>query len=170
MIQVRFRCFTLSKKSMRSTTPAQTNPKITKRLLSLFSIEKLKNAELNNLEDILNIGPIVAKSIYEWFNNKDNLRFLDKLLKAGVKVKTQRAESKGKKLSGKIFVLTGGLESMERENAKERIRELGGQVSESVSKKIDFVVAGSEPGSKLNKAEKLGVKVLSEKEFLQLIK
>lgn len=134
------------------------------------SIEKLKNAEFEDLESILNIGPIVAKSIYEWFNDKDNVKFLDKLLDSGVKIKIEKSDSKGKKLYGKTFVLTGGLESLERGQAKEMIRELGGQVSESVSKKVDFVIAGSDPGSKLDKAQKLGVRVLTEKEFLNLLK
>ena len=76
---------------------------------------------------------------------------------------------KKQKLSGKIFVLTGGLEKLTRDNAKANIRELGGSVSSSVSKNTDFVVAGSEPGSKFEKAKKLGVKVISEKEFLELL-
>lgn len=132
------------------------------------SIEKLKNVEHGELEAILNIGPIVGKSIYEWFQNKDNMRFLNNLLSAGVIIKNSE-KSGHKKLSGKIFVLTGGMESIERETAKEKIRELGGIASESVSRKTDFVVAGKDPGSKLKKAKKLGVKVIDEKEFLKLL-
>ena len=73
-------------------------------------------------------------------------------------------------MPGKTFVITGSLESMSREEAKEKIRELGGDASESVSKKTDYVVAGSEPGSKYEKGKKLGVKILNEEEFLKLIK
>ena len=133
------------------------------------SVEKLKKASLENLQGILNIGPVVAESIYEWINEKSNLKFLDKLLKS-VKVKYDKGQLSKGRLTGKTFVFTGTLDSIERNLAKEKVRDLGGQVSESVSEKVDFVVAGKEPGSKLDKAEKLGVKVISEKEFLDLIK
>ncbi|OGZ66396.1 MAG: hypothetical protein A3C50_02670 [Candidatus Staskawiczbacteria bacterium RIFCSPHIGHO2_02_FULL_43_16] len=133
------------------------------------SLEKLKNAKLEDFDSIANIGPIVAKSVYEWFGDKGNGKFLEKLLKAGVKI-TRRPTSGAGRLQGKTFVFTGTLENIERESAKEKVRALGGQVSESVSAKTSFVVVGSEPGSKADKAKKLGVKVLDEKEFLELIK
>ena len=117
----------------------------------------------------MDIGPVVAGSIYEWFKNKDNKDFLERLLKSGVKIEPVKNSEKGK-LAGKTFVITGSLESMEREQAKEKIRALGGQVSESISKKTDYVVVGKEPGSKAKKAQKTGVKIISEKEFLGLIK
>jgi DNA ligase (NAD+) len=79
-----------------------------------------------------------------------------------------RREKNGK-FAGKKFVITGGLESMSREQAKEKIRELGGDASESVSKKTDYLVAGSDPGSKYEKAKELGVKVIEEKDFLDLL-
>ena len=133
------------------------------------SVKKIKEAELEDFDSILDIGPVVAKSIYKWFCDKDNLKFLEKLQKF---VKTQNTSSKPQnlKLGGKTFVLTGSLESVTRERAKAKIRALGGDVSGSVSSKTDFVVVGLEPGSKAEKAEKLGVKVISEKEFLDLIK
>lgn len=134
------------------------------------SLEKLKKAKLEDFDAISNIGPVVAKSVYEWFQEKDSLKFLDKLEKAGVKIKSQKIESGDKKLSGKTFVFTGTLDSIERESAKEKVRNLGGTVSESVSAKTSFVVVGSEPGSKAEKAEKLGVKIINEKEFLDLLK
>ena len=137
------------------------------------SVEKLKNAELKDFESILNIGPIVAKSAYEWFNNKDNLRFLDKLERVRIIIKNTvfAKDSVGKvKLKGKIFVLTGGLETMTRDEAREKIRNLGGDISSSISSKTNYLVAGSEPGSKIKKAEKLGVKVIDEEEFLKIIK
>ncbi len=132
-------------------------------------IEKLQRASLQDVEKILNIGPIVAKSAHEWFANKHNVKLLDKLFRAGIKIKKQNLESRILKLEGKSFVVTGSLESMSRDEAKAKIRELGGQVSESVSKKTSYVVVGAEPGSKAQKAEKLGVKILSEQDFLKMI-
>lgn len=133
------------------------------------SIEKLKKASLEELQKIIDIGPVVAKSIYEWFSQKGNLEFLEKLKKVGVEIVTEK-KAKYQPLKGKTFVLTGSLKTMTREEAKEKIRLLGGEISESVSKKTDFVIVGKEPGSKLEKAKKLGIKTLSEKEFFTLIK
>ncbi len=134
------------------------------------SIEKLQKVPLEDIEKILNIGPIVAKSVHQWFGDKYNVKLLEKLFKAGVKVKVIKLSSyKVIKLQGKTFVVTGSLGSMSRDEAKAKIRELGGQVSESVSKKTSYVVVGAEPGSKAEKAQKLGVKILNEKEFLALI-
>lgn len=131
------------------------------------TVAHLKKATLEDFESVLNIGPVVAKSIFTWFHDKGNTRFLEKLEKAGIVLEK---ESSGLgKLNGKTFVLTGSLQSLERETAKERIRSLGGGVSESVSKKVDYVVVGSDPGSKLNKAEKLGITMLDEKKFLEMI-
>ncbi|MCX6718690.1 MAG: NAD-dependent DNA ligase LigA [Candidatus Staskawiczbacteria bacterium] len=131
------------------------------------SIKKIKEAKLEDFDKISDIGPIVSKSIYEWFEEKDNVKFLEKLQKF---VKTQNPKPKTQKLSGSSFVLTGTLESMSRDEAKAKIRELGGDISESVSSKTSYVVVGLEPGSKADKAKKLGVKTLSEKEFLKLVK
>lgn len=132
------------------------------------AIEKIKKASLGDLQSILNIGSVVAGSIYEWFSDKDNLKFLEKLLKSGIEIKTQSREARGK-MSGKTFVFTGTLDSISRELVKERVRKLGGEVSETVSKKTDFVVVGEGPGSKLEKAKSFGVKVISEKEFIRMI-
>ena len=90
--------------------------------------------------------------------------------KAGVEVERESRTETAGKLAGKIFVLTGGLSSMSRDDAKQRIRDLGGDPSEGVSRKTDYVVAGTDPGSKYEKAKELGVKILNEKEFLDLIK
>ena len=98
------------------------------------------------------------------------LNLLEKLDEAGVKIIVEKLKAKSSKLKAKIFVLTGSLESMSREKAKEKIRGLGGDVNESVSKNTSYVVAGSEPGSKLDKAKRLFVKILSEKEFLAMLK
>ena len=134
------------------------------------SLEKLKKASLQELEEILDIGPVVARSIYEWFRDKHNLKFLEKLKKVGIKIIEPKKEKKKLVLSGKTFVLTGALKSMTRDEAKNKIRQLGGKVSSSVSKNTDFVVVGESPGSKYQKAKKLGIKMISEKEFLKMIK
>jgi len=133
------------------------------------NLEKLSNASLEKLEKIPDIGPTVAKSIYEWFRNKYNQKLLKEFKKLGVKPKEFKITKKMRKLAGKTFVFTGTLESMTREEAQEKVRELGGNVSSSVSKETDFVVAGEEPGSKYDKAKKLGVKIINEKEFLSML-
>lgn len=129
-----------------------------------------RNFSLEDLQKIPDIGPAVSKSIYDWFHERRNIKFLEKLEKAGVIIEIPVLQTKNLKLKAKTFVLTGVLESMPREQAKEKIRALGGNVSESVTKKTDFVVAGAEPGSKLEKARKLGVKIIDEKEFLVMIR
>jgi len=131
------------------------------------SLENLSKATLEELLSIENIGKIVAKSIYDWFRDEHNKIFLKKLL-ARVKIKNISKKTKGK-LTDKTFVITGVLDSMSRQIAKEKIRALGGETMESVSKNTDFVVAGKEPGSKYNKAKELGVKIIIEREFLKMI-
>jgi DNA ligase (NAD+) len=132
------------------------------------TLDSLRKASLEELQNVRDIGPVVAESVYEWFQKPYNQNLLDKILKAGVHVAQEKVIQS--KLSGKVFVLTGTLESMSREEAQDKIRELGGDVSSSVSEQTDYVVAGSEPGSKYDKAQKLGVKILDEKEFLSLLK
>jgi len=133
------------------------------------SIEKLKKASSQDLQEITDIGPQVSKSIHNFFQEKKNLEFLEKLEKAGVEIESVKRKAKSVKLQGKSFILTGSLETMPREEAKEKIRLLGGKTSETVSKKTDYLVAGKEPGSKLDKAKKLGVKIISEQEFIRMI-
>ena len=133
------------------------------------TLNQIKKAKLEDFEKILDIGPVVAKSIYEWFSEKENLKFLEKL-ESKLKITNPKPKAGSDKLKEKTFVLTGSLEKMSRDEARAKIRELGGDVSDSVSSKTDFVVVGSEPGSKAEKAKKLGVKILDEKEFLNLIK
>ncbi|MDO8424505.1 MAG: NAD-dependent DNA ligase LigA [bacterium] len=135
------------------------------------SVEKLKQASLDDLQNIADVGPRVSQSIHNYFREKKNLDFLDRLEKMEVRVSGQGTlRAKDSKLKGKTFVLTGSLEAMAREAAKEKIRGLGGNASESVSRKTDYVVAGLEPGLKYVEAKKLGIKILSEKEFLDLLK
>jgi len=131
------------------------------------SLENIKKASLEELEVAEDIGPKVAESIFEYFRNEDNLQLIEKILKAGVEISQDGKVSK--KLEGLSFVLTGSLEKYSREEAKEVIRNLGGQMSSSISKNIDYLIAGENPGSKFQKAQELGVKVLSEEEFLEMI-
>jgi len=134
------------------------------------SMEKFKKAGEEELTQIRDIGPVVAQSIHGWFNDEYNKKFLERLLGC-VEVAPQYVRTgKNKKFAGKSFVLTGSLESMARTEAKEHIRKLGGNVNSSVSKETDYVVAGSEPGSKYAQAKKLGVKIISETEFKKMIK
>lgn len=133
------------------------------------TLEKLHNTSLEELLNINGIGERTAQSIVEYFKNKKSSEFVDKLIQNGVVIKSVQKMSGGK-LLGKTFVLTGSLESMSRDEAKQKIKDLGGEMSESVSKKTSYVVVGAEPGSKYDKAKKLGVKILNEKEFLDLIK
>lgn len=134
-----------------------------KKIYDFFS--KLSRENLEAMEDV---GPKIAEGIKRWFESEDNKDLLFRLEEAGVAAVNEMAAVSGE-LSGKIFVVTGTLESMGREEAKEKIRKRGGDVSESVSKKTDYVVVGENPGSKAEKAKKLGVETLSEKEFLKLI-
>ncbi|MEX0869948.1 MAG: NAD-dependent DNA ligase LigA [Candidatus Spechtbacterales bacterium] len=137
-------------------------------LASYFgSIKELEKASLNELKGIDGIGEKVADGIYEWFEQKENKELVRKLLGAGVQIIPPKRV--GQKLKGKTFVLTGSLKKLTREEAESRIRELGGHPTSSVSKNTDYVVAGEEAGSKLDKARELGVKVLSEEEFLKVL-
>ncbi len=130
-------------------------------------LEDVKSASLEDLQIVEGIGDIASKSIYQWFRDKKNLEFLRKLEKNGVEIVYERARHK---LEGKSFVLTGSLNTITRDEAEEMIRANGGNASSSVSKNTDFVVIGENPGSKAEKAKELGVKVISEKDFLKMIK
>jgi DNA ligase (NAD+) len=136
------------------------------------SLEKVIHSAEKNLEEIdtiENIGPAVLKSLHDFFTDKNNLKFIEKLQKNGVIVKKAEKKKAGK-FTGFQFVLTGTLSTMSREIAKERILALGGKVSGSVSKNTSYVVVGEEAGSKLTTAQKLGVKVISEQEFQNMLK
>ena len=135
------------------------------------TLEKLISSasfDLAEVDSIENIGPAVLKSVSGFFHNKNNLNFIKKLQKNGVIIEKIKKQEKGK-LSGFHFVLTGALSQMSREIAKEKIFSLGGKVVGLVSKNTSYVIAGANPGSKLKTAEKLGVKVLNEKEFLKIL-
>ncbi len=132
------------------------------------SMDTLSDAPYEDLEAIDEIGPKIAESIREFFDEKHNKKELCKL-KQHKLVMIQGQKAGGGNLSGKQFVLTGTLESLTRDEAKRKIVEAGGRVTSSVSAKTDYVVAGADPGSKLTKAQKLGVEILTEKEFQKLI-
>ncbi len=123
-----------------------------------------------DLESIRDIGSVVAESVRAWFADAKNRNLLDRLDAAGVRIRTDAKSETGTRLAGASFVLTGTLESIAREAAKERIRELGGTAGESVSEKTGYLVAGKDPGSKLETARKLGVRVIGEDEFMALIR
>ena len=124
--------------------------------------------DMGEVDSIENIGPAVSKSLHDFFQDKNNLDFIKKLEKNGVVVEKEEKKKKGK-FTGLNFVMTGTLLGMSREIAKERILALGGKVSGSVSGNTSYVVAGADAGSKLARAEKLGVKILSETEFLKML-
>ena len=132
------------------------------------SMAELARADLEELQQVEDVGPKVAKSIREWFSHKKNLKIVNGLIKLGVKIKNP-APKISQKLVGRTFVLTGELETLTRDEAKDKIRQLGGQVSSSVSKETDLVVTGAQPGSKYNKAKKLGVPIIGEREFLKML-
>ncbi|OGI95345.1 hypothetical protein A2917_02150 [Candidatus Nomurabacteria bacterium RIFCSPLOWO2_01_FULL_42_17] len=125
--------------------------------------------DLTQSISIENIGPAVLKSVSDFFDHENNLNFIKKLKKNGVIVESYKLKATSYKLKGLSFVLTGTLSGMSREIAKEKILALGGKVVGSVSKNTSYVVAGADPGSKLKTAEKLGVKVINETEFLNML-
>jgi DNA ligase (NAD+) len=134
------------------------------------SMDKLSSASETEIDDIHEIGPAIAQSIVRFFSDKKSKLLIDKLKKAGLKFETEKTSGAGlsDKFRNRIFVLTGTLEKFTRSEAGELIEKHGGRVTSSVSKKTDFVVAGSEAGSKLDKAKALGVKVITEEEFISM--
>jgi len=139
-----------------------------KYLLPLEVFAAIKRQSFEDLQKIEDVGPKVGESIYLWFHDAANERLMKKFGDAGIKIIAEEQKSGGK-FAGKIFVLTGTLSGMAREEAKEKIRALGGEISKSVSKKTDYVVAGGNPGSKYDNAKRLGVPVISEQEFLGML-
>ena len=137
------------------------------------SMDALAGLTEGELEAIDEIGPVMARSIADFFSKKDNRRVLERLRKAGLNFSVQRiaysVQGSPSQIKGKTFVLTGTLPVYTREEASELILQAGGKVSSSVSKKTDFVLAGSEAGSKMEKAKALGIQVIDESEFRKLL-
>ncbi len=135
---------------------------------SFSDIGKLMTAEIQTLEEIRDIGPVVGKSICDFFQTPANRKLIERLQAAGVNFE-QAAKAASDEFAGLTFVLTGTMESLSRDEAGEQIRARGGSVTSSVSKNTSYVVAGDKAGSKRTKAEELGVKVLDEAAFLKLL-
>ncbi len=135
------------------------------------SIDRIAEASVQELDDIHEIGLSVAESVYEWFRDERNVDLVARLKAHGVKTETDAASAAllDERFVGKTFVLTGKLENYTRDEAAKLIEDRGGRVSSSVSKKTDYVVAGSDAGSKLTKAESLGVVVLGEEDFAGML-
>ncbi|MGH2711069.1 MAG: NAD-dependent DNA ligase LigA [Actinomycetota bacterium] len=135
------------------------------------SIDALQKVSAEDLEAVEEIGPIVAQAVHDWFAEAASKRLIEKLRKAGLRMKdpVKKRKSAGP-LKGKTIVLTGGLESMSREQSTKAAQEAGARVASSVSKRTDFVVAGTDPGTKYDKAQALGVETIDEKEFLKRLK
>jgi len=133
------------------------------------SLEELAAAKEEQLVEVPEVGPKVAASIVEFFSEPANRQLIKKLNKAGVHPTAEKRKVKSDKFVGKSFVFTGGLANRSREEAGEIVQQHGGKVSSSVSKKTDYVVVGTDPGSKYDKAKELGVTILTEAEFEKLL-
>jgi DNA ligase (NAD+) len=143
------------------------------RLLAdaFLSIDALEEVSVEDFEAVEGIGPIVARAVHDWFHDRENRKLLEKLRKAGIRMADRPKKRKAKgPLTGMTIVLTGGLESMSRDEASKAAEEAGAKVASSVSKKTDFVVVGTDPGSKYEKAQSLGVEVVDEKSFLKRLR
>jgi len=135
------------------------------------SLDKLSKAGAEELEAIHEIGPVMAQSIYNFFRNKETINVLNELKRAGLRMETDVSgqEEGDSKLSGRVFVLTGTLEKYTRIQAEVFIKRAGGRISSGIGKKTDFLLAGSSPGSKYEKAKAFGVKIIDENEFEKLL-
>lgn len=134
------------------------------------TMENLQNANFEQLSQINDIGKVMANSIIEFFMQEQTKDLIEKLKNAGVNMNCLEEESDDKRFEGKTFVLTGSLELFTRKEAEDIIEKLGGKTSSSVSKKTDYVLAGEDAGSKLTKAQSLGINIISETDFKEMIK
>lgn len=134
------------------------------------SFDDIAKATEEEIKQVADIGEISAKLVYEFFHDEENIALLNKLKEANVNMVEEKTEKTSDKFQGLTFVLTGTLESMGRSEASEIIQSLGGKASSSVSKKTSYVIAGANAGSKLTKAESLGIKIITEQEFLAMVK
>ena len=133
------------------------------------NINRLRSTSIEVLENIDDIGPIMANAIFQFFKSKNNQEMITKCFEKGL-VLFENEIKKGASLNGNTFVFTGKLKKLNRSEAKDTIEKLGGQVKSSVSSKTNYLVTGIEPGTKLKKAKNFGVKLLSEEEFLKILK
>jgi DNA ligase (NAD+) len=138
---------------------------------SLGSFEAVRSASAGQLQEIQGIGETVASAVTTYFSNPENRRLIDDLLDLGIVIENPQPSSpiQGGFWPGKTVVFTGALSSMTRQEAGEKITTKGARVTDSVSKKTDLVVAGIDPGSKVVKAEKLGVRIINEDEFIAML-
>ena len=133
-------------------------------------IEELKSATYEDLKEIAGIGDKMAKNIYEYFKDENNIKIIDEMISLGVNITNKYNKEQTLRLKGKSFVITGTLETLSREEAQGKLKELGAKTPNSVSKKTDYVVVGSSPGSKAAKAEELGITILNEKDLIDILK
>jgi DNA ligase (NAD+) len=141
-----------------------------KKLADHFlSIDKLINASEEDITSVHEIGPSISKSVKMFFSDKHNIDIINRLKKQGLAFESKRKEIKDNFFMNKTFVLTGSLESSSREEASDKIISLGGKVTSSISSKTDYLLAGVNAGSKLQKAKNLGIKILTEKDFIKEI-
>jgi len=136
------------------------------------SLDRLASATVEELDDIHEIGLTMAQSIHDWFADPGNRELCERLTRAGVRTEHETSSPvapANAKFAGRVFVLTGTLPRMTRDEARELIEANGGRVTGSVSKKTDYVLAGADPGSKLDKAKQLGVAVIDEAEFKKML-
>jgi DNA ligase (NAD+) len=139
------------------------------RTISDF-IEKIQAQKVEDFNHIEGVGEKVAQTVYDYFQDKQNIALIKKLEKLGVVLISPTLKHEKAGVTEKTFVLTGALESLSRDEAKQLIKQAGGRVSSTVSARTDYVVAGAGPGSKLNNAKRLGVKIVGEEEFLRILK
>jgi DNA ligase (NAD+) len=133
------------------------------------SMTNIQSAKVEELEFVMEIGEVVAKSLEDFFSHESNISEIICLNKLGLKMEV-KGEVVGDELLGKQFVLTGSLDSFTRDEAKNKISALGGRITSNVSKKTDYIIVGLDPGSKADKAKKLGIDVINEQTFKKMIK
>ena len=149
---------------------ARDFPPSTAREFSVESfVKRFEKLSVRDVENVPGIGPKIGESIVRWFREKRNINVLQKMHTAGIWLLGEHKTTSGEKLKGKTLVITGTLAAMSRDKAKQKIRAQGGNISESVSSKTNYLVAGENPGSKYEKAKTLGVRILDENAFLELI-
>lgn len=135
-----------------------------------ITMDKLINAKKDDFDAIYEVGPVIAGSVKDYFSQSSTMKMLEELKNLGLSLREELTKTKVTPLTGKTIVFTGELIGFSRSQAEEIVRKFAGNVSSSVSKNVNFVVTGDNPGSKFDKAKKLGVKIISEKEFVEMIK